>query len=190
MLRSLLLVVPLALAVALPAAAQKGWYEKAVKKVEAKFDPAEAKPGQTVTLKLTVELNDGYHTYPVVQPDKEAASMTNVLKFPDPGTLIFVGNTADPKDFETKAEPELGIKELRTMSGTVTWTRKAVVSPKAVAGEATVKLSSFRLLVCDKSNCFPPKAVPVEASFKVLAGPAVEVEKDFAAEVAKALAGK
>ena len=187
MFRSLLLILPLALVVALPAAAQKGWYEKAVKKVEAKFDPVEAKPGQTVTLKLTVELNDGYHTYPVSQPDPGATSMVNVLKFPTPGTLIFVGSTADPKDFETKAEPELGIKELRTMSGTVTWTRKAVVSPKAAAGETTVKLSSFKMLVCDKNNCFPPKDVPVELSFKVLAGPAVEVEKDFAAEVTKAL---
>jgi hypothetical protein len=186
MLRSLL-ILPLTLVVALPAAAQKDWYEKAVKKVEAKFDPAEAKPGQTVTLKLTVELNDGYHTYPVAQPDPGASSMTNILKFPAAGTLIFVGGTADPKDYETKEEPLLGIKELRTMSGSVTWTRKAVVSPKAAAGEATAKLESFKLLVCDKSNCFPPKTVPVEAKLKVLDGPPAEVEKAFAEEVKKAL---
>ena len=43
-----------------------------MKKVEAKFDPAEAKPGQTVTFKLTVELNDGYYTYPTRQADKAA----------------------------------------------------------------------------------------------------------------------
>jgi hypothetical protein len=193
MLRSLL-ALPLALAAASACpqfdAPKGGWYEKAVKKVEAKFDPAEAKPGQTVTFKLTVELNDGYHTYPVEQPDKAAATMTNIIKFPDPDTLIFVGSTADPKDFETKAEPELGIKELRTMSGTVTFTRKAVVSPKASPGPATAKLASFKLLVCDKSNCFPPKAVPVEASLKVLPGPAVAVEKAFADEVNKALADK
>ena len=188
MLRSLL-ILPVALIAVLPgdAAAQKDWYEKAVKKVEAKFDPVEAKPGQTVTLKLTVELNEGYHTYPVVQPDPGASSMTNILKFPAPGTLIFVGGTADPKDYETKEEPLLGIKELRTMSGTVTWTRKAVVSPKAAAGETTAKLESFKLLVCDKNNCFPPKTVPVEAKFKVLDGPAAEVEKAFADDVKKAL---
>ena len=45
--------------------------------------PAEAKPGQTVTFTLTVELNDGYHTYPTVQPDKKAAGMVNEIKFPD-----------------------------------------------------------------------------------------------------------
>jgi len=64
-----------------PAAAQK-WYEKAVNKVEAKFTPAEAKPGQTVTFTLTVELNDGFHTYPTVQPDKQAAGMVNDITFP------------------------------------------------------------------------------------------------------------
>jgi hypothetical protein len=114
----------------------------------------------------------------------------NVIKFPDAGTVIFVGSTEDPKDFVTKEEPDLGIKELRTNEGKVVYTRKAVVSPKASAGAATVKLASFSLSVCDKLNCFPAETVPVEAAFKVLDGPAVPVEKAFADEVAKALAGK
>jgi hypothetical protein len=72
----------------------------------------------------------------------------------------------------------------------VVFTRKAVVSPKAAPGPTAVKLDAFKLLVCDKSNCFPAKAVAVEAPLKVLDGPAVPVEKDYADEVAKALAGK
>jgi hypothetical protein len=183
----MLALVPGGPAAATPA---QNWYEKAVKKVEAKFDPAEAKPGQTVTFKLTVDLNDGYHTYPTVQPDQSAASMVNLIKFPDPGAVVFVGSTADPKDFETKSEPELGIKELRYMSGPVTFTRKAVVSPKAAAGATTVKLANFKLLVCDKANCFPPKKLDVEAALKVLDGAPVPVEKEYAEEVARALAGK
>lgn len=171
-------------------AAQKGWYEKAVKKIEGTFEPAEAKPGQTVTFKLTIELNEGYHTYPTVQPDKLAASMVNTIKFPPPGSAVFVGPVTDPVNFETKAEPELGIQEIRVSSGKVVFTRKAVVSPKASPGESTVKLESFKLMVCDKNSCFPPKAVPVEAKLKVLDGPAVPVEKEYADEVAKALAGK
>ncbi len=171
------------------ATAQK-WYEKAVKKIEGRFAPAEAKPGQTVTFTLTVELNDGYHTYPTAQPDKLAASMTNVIKFPATGPVVFVGDTLDPKDFATKEEPELGIKDLRYNTGTVVYTRKAVVSPKAPAGAATVKLTTFSLSVCDKTNCFPAKNVPVEAALKVLDGPAVAVEKAYADEVAKALGGK
>ena len=192
--RALALTAPFALLLAvLPGspAAEGGWYEKAVKKVEASFDPAEAKPGQTVTLKITIELNEGYHTYPTVQPEKAAASMVNKIKFPDPGTVVFVGTTADPKDFDVKAEPELGIRAMRIMKDKVTFTRTAVVSPKAVAGAAKVQVTEFKLLVCDEKNCFPPKKLDtIEAALKVLDGPAVPVEKDYADEVAKALAGK
>lgn len=190
------IVAPIALvAFALAAAPgaranQKDWYEKAVKKVEAKFDPAEAKPGQTVTFTLTVELNPGYHTYPIVQPDKNASSMTNILKFPDAGAVVFVGPTIDPKDYLVKEVPEIGIKELREYEGKVVYTRKVVVSPKAAPGAAPVKLAAFKLTVCDKDNCFPPKAVPVEATFKVLPGPAEAVEPMYAAEVQKALEKK
>jgi hypothetical protein len=188
MKRTLILAVAFALALAaLPAASAQKWYERAVKKIEGKFSPAEAKPGQTVTFTLTVELNDGYHTYPTTQIDKQAAGMVNEIKFPAESPVIFVGKLEDPKDAKTKAEPDLGILEMSYCTGTVTYTRKAVVSPKAAAGAATVKLAKFSLSVCDKDNCFPPKNVPVEAALKVLDGPAVEVEKAYADEVAKAL---
>jgi hypothetical protein len=188
MKRTLVLVASFAFVVAvLPSASAQKWYEKAVKQVEGKFTPAEAKPGQTVTFTLTVELNDGFHTYPTVQFDKQAAGMVNEIKFPTDGPLIFVGKTEDPKDAKTKAEPELGILEMRYCTGAVVYTRKAVVSPKASAGPATVKLAKFNLSVCDKDNCFPPKNVPVEAALKVQDGPPVEVEKAYADEVKKAL---
>src|SRR5947207_3153781 len=122
--RILVVAVPFACLLAVlpeqPAAGvqKAGWYEKAVKKLEAKFDPAEAKPGQTVTFKLTIELNEGYYTYPTVQPDKAAANYVTVLKFPAPGSVIFVGSTIDPKDFDTMEEPAEMIKEMRTLSGT------------------------------------------------------------------------
>src|SRR5581483_11715995 len=127
-------------------------------------------------------LNEGYHTYPTVQPDKMAAGMVNTIQFPKPGAVIFVGGVQDPKDAKTKAEPDLGIAELRYCTGKIVYTRKAVVSPKATPGAAVVKLESFKLSVCDKDNCFAPKTVPVEATLKVLDGPAVPVEKEFAEE--------
>lgn len=169
--------------------AQK-WYEKAVKKVEGKFTPAEAKPGQTVTFTLTVELNEGYNTYPTAQPEKAAAGLTNVIEVPKPAELIFVGKLEDPREFMKKEEPVLGVKELRYNVGTVVYTQKAVVSPKAAAGAVKVTLPLFSLSVCEDKKCYPAKTVPVEAAFKVLDGPAVPVEAAFAAEVAKALEKK
>jgi DsbC/DsbD-like thiol-disulfide interchange protein len=166
------------------------WYEKAVKKVEGRFAPTEAKPGQTVTFSLTIELNEGYHTYPTKQPDKMAAGMANLIKFPEPGSVIFVGTFEDPKGYLTKEEPVLGIKEIRYYPGSVTFTRKAVVSPKATAGATTVKLATFSLSVCDKNTCFPPKTLPIEAALKILDGPPVPIEKEFAEEVTKVLGEK
>lgn len=179
---ALSLLAPFALA----ADAKKG----GVKSVEAAFVPADAKPGQTVTLKLTVTLEDGYYTYPLVQTDKAAAGMVNKVEFPKAGAVVFVGDPLDPANPKSKAEPALGITEMLYYPGTAVYERKAVVSPKAAAGEQAVKIPNFTLTVCDKDNCFPPKAVPVEATFKVLPGPAEAVEPMYAAEVQKALEKK
>lgn len=177
------------LAGVVPAADKDAWYAKAVKGVDATVEPAEAKPGQTVTFKLTITLNDGYHTYPLVQPDKKAKGMVNKITFPAAGSVIFVGDAKDPTGFDAKPEPLLDITELRTYKKTVTFERKAVVSPKAKAGDATVKLDSFVLSVCDETNCFPAKTLTPEAKLKVLDG-SVEVAKEYAADVKKALESK
>jgi hypothetical protein len=160
----------------------------AVKKVEAVFEPADAKPGQTVTLKIKVELADGYHTYPVVQPAEEAKFSANKLTFPADGPVVYVGDTVDPVGPKTKIVDDPVAKEkyeLLYYPGGGTWVRKAVVLPTAKAGAATSKVK-IRLLVCDAENCFPPKTVELEAKLKVLDGPAVEVEKKYQAEVEKA----
>ena len=162
-----------------------------MKKIEGGFSPAEAKPGQTVTFSITVELNDGYHTYPTVQKDKGAESFVNNFKFVASDKVIFVGHLQDPIDVKTKFEKDLKC-DVQYCTGRVVYTHKAVVSPKAAAGVVTVKLPTFDLNVCDDENCFPPpKKLPViEATLKVLEGPAVPVEKDFAGEVKKALGEK
>ena len=177
------LVLPLATPVAL---AQDKGFDKAVKSVTATFEPAQAKPGQTVTLKLTVELADGYHTYPLKQGEKPAASMVNKLTFPEAGAVVFVGETLDPPNPELKAEPVLGITAMAVHHGTVVYTRKAVVSPSAKAGKVTVTIPRFSVQVCDKDNCFPPKSLKPEAELTVQDGPAVAVDAKYADEVKKA----
>ncbi|CAN5198947.1 hypothetical protein BH11PLA2_BH11PLA2_47980 [soil metagenome] len=165
------------------------WYTKAVKGVETVIEPATAAPGQTVTFRVTVDLNENYHTYPAVQPDTKASNFVNTFTFPEPGNLIFVGSVIDPPKPDVKAEPLLGIKELRTYHGKAVFERKAVVSPKAKAGEAKIELKAFKLSVCDADTCFPPKSLTPAATVTVK-GDTVAVEKQFAAEVEKALSGK
>ncbi len=171
------------------ASEKDGWYTKAVKSVLASVEPSEAKKGQTVTFKLTVQLNDGYFTYPLSQPEESAKSMINRIVFPKPGTLIFVDSVKDPKNFLTKEEPTLGIFELRTYKGSVTFERKAVVSPNAKSGEAKVSIDSFKLSVCDANNCFPAKTLQPSATLKIL-NETVDVEKLYLGEVKKALESK
>ena len=82
--------------------AQGSKAKDAIKKIEASFEPAEAKPGQTVTLKITVQLADGYHTYPVVQPAPEAKFSANKITFPSSGPVVLVGDVVDPVQPKTK----------------------------------------------------------------------------------------
>jgi hypothetical protein len=165
------------------------WFEKSVSKLEASFEPKEAKPGQTVTFSLTIELNKGYHTYPTVQVDPMAVGMVNSFKFPKPDTVIFVEDVVDPNGFTTHSEPILGIKEIRQYEGKVVFTRKAVIDPAAKAGEVTVTLPAFTLSVCDDKNCFPSKTLMPEAKITILDGPAVPVEAKYQQEVFKATSG-
>ena len=182
-MRSFLMLL---LCVGLAAAADKK--ADSVKSVEAKIEPAEAKPGQTVTFKLTVTLEDGFYSYPLVQPDKAAANMVNIIGFPKPDVLVFVGDAEDPADPKKKAELMQGIEELHYYTGSFTYERTAVVNPKAKPGEAKVALDKFLLSVCDKNNCFPAKKLTPEATFKVLEG-AQPVDRKWAEAVEKALSG-
>jgi hypothetical protein len=160
-----------------------------VKSVEATIEPAEAMPGQSVTFKLTVKLEDGFYTYPLVQPDKAAANLVNIIGFPKPDVLVFVGDTDDPADAKKQADFNQGIEEMLYYTGTVVYERRAVVNPKAKPGEAKVALDKFLLSVCDKDNCFPAKKLAPEAKFKVLEG-SQPVDKKWAEAVEKALSGK
>ena len=172
------------LALSITASAQS--INDAIKKVEATFEPADARPGQTVTVKITVQLADGYHTYPVNQLADEAKFSANKITFPSDGTVVYVGETVDPVSPHTKKVKEgTETYELQYYPGGGTWIRKAVVLPSAKAGAATSKIK-VRLLVCDADNCFPPKTFDVEAALKVLEGPAVEVEKKYRDAVEKA----
>jgi hypothetical protein len=172
---------------ATPAPAQDDAFAKAVPKVEVRFEPAEAKRGETVTLKVTLYLADKYHTYPTAQPNPKADAMANRFTWPEAGAVVFVGSLTEPEKPTVKDEP--GIGNLHTYAGKPTWERKVVVSPDAKPGEQVVKLK-LRVLVCDENSCLPPRTVPLEAKLKVTDAAAVPVEEKYKAEVEKARSAK
>jgi hypothetical protein len=176
------LSLPLCLMLAGTLVGQTPKSRDATRKVQAVFEPAEAKPGQTVTLKITVVLAEGYYTYPVVQPAAEAKYSVNAITFPKDGPLVFVGETVDPIEPKSKRVDDY---ELLTYPGGGTWIRRAVVLPSAKAGATTAKVK-FKLLVCDENSCFPPKTHELAATLKILEGPAVAVDAKYKDEVEKA----
>jgi len=174
----------------LPPTKKFDWYVKSVKKVEATVEPAEAKPGQTATYRLTVTLTDETYTYPLKQPEKAAANDTNKIAWPTPGQVIFVGEAIDSPKFKSRPEPALEIKALRFYEGSVVYERKFVVNPTATPGDAVIVLPEFKFSACHKGQCYPGKVLKPEAKFKILPGPAVPIEKDLADEVRMALEKK
>src|SRR5262249_31900593 len=149
-------------------------FESAVESIQATVVPAEAHPGQTVTYKLDVKLNDGWYTYPTRQPDQRERGSQNKIELPSPGDLIFVEPVTDPDHMKTKPGGSEGT--LGYYPGGVTWEFKAVVSPEATAGEKKVALRQFRIVVCyadlsGKGKCLAPKTVPVSAVFRVAGSP-------------------
>ena len=162
------------LALAMFASAQGQDIDAVVKKLEAKFDATEAKPGQLVTLKIKIDLDADWHTYPTVQSDKAAASQVIRFKFPKDSAALFVGKTIDPPHAKSKVEKELGIENLLYYPGGGTFEQKVILSPKATAGEIEVKIP-VQLIVCNEKNCLFEK-MEVTAKIKILDGPAMEVD--------------
>jgi thiol:disulfide interchange protein DsbD len=156
-----------------------------VAEYEARIEPAKAKPGETVTFKLTVTPKPGAWTYPANPPDGQLAR--NDIDYPRRGDLIFVGGVADPPGWKTKPAAESG-KTDRYYPDAATWELKAVVSPKAGPGKKTVKLTGTRLQACNESACFyTDLKQPPAAEVEVLDGPAVPVDPKYADEVKKVL---
>ena len=58
------------------------------------------------------------------------------------------------------------------------------------SGDLVVKIPEFKLNVCNQSDCFPVKKIPLEATVKILDGPAIAVDPTYAEEVKKALEKK
>ncbi|MGL4420554.1 MAG: hypothetical protein ACRCZF_07810, partial [Gemmataceae bacterium] len=163
-----------------------------VRKATLRIEPAEAKPGQTVTLKVELVLNPGCRVYPFRQTDKAADSFRSRVKFPANTAegAIYVGEMTSSTEPETKSEPELMIEKLQFYTGTVLFEQKIVISPKAAAGELEIKTTSLKFNICDEKDCFKPTDLKPVGKVKVLAGPAAAVEKEFAEAVEKVLAGK
>jgi hypothetical protein len=169
-----------ALIVLVPSAiAQNQSFDDVVKKVEAKFEPATAKRGQAITWKLTIELADGWHTYPTKQADPDADSFVNKFKFPTGLATAFVADLKEPKGITRN---EAGTK-ITMIDGVGTWQRTVVIRPDAKPGKLKVKVP-VKILACS-DRCLPPQTVNTEAEITISDAPAVAVDPKYQKDLGK-----
>ncbi|HEY1187459.1 MAG TPA: cytochrome c biogenesis protein CcdA, partial [Gemmata sp.] len=150
--------------------------------------PPKAKRGETVIVKLTIAPKPEAHawTYPAF-PKDPAQSSRNIIAWPEPGDLIFIGKIADPAVTwkEKPRDTDLGADQYT--DAPVTWELKAVVSPKATPGPKSVVLDAVTLQVCDSQKCVPANGRKLPpAEFTVEAG---ESNKINAEDLAQATGG-
>lgn len=182
--------------------AQNPTFDNTVERFAARFEPAEAKPGETVKLIVEIVMPPEWHTYPTPagQPDPEAASQVTKLTFPNDKTkpekigslkdFIPVGPWVDSPKFKLAPAAELppGMKELRKYTGGTQWEETFVVSPKAAPGEKTVTVLASVVVCKGPEFCLPLKRADLAATLKVLPGES-PVDPKYKQIVEKALGG-
>ena len=164
-----------------------------VGEITAEVVPAKAKPGQLVTLKLTVTPSHGWYTYPMNAPAGQTGR--NNLK-PEPTaepqvrTLYVVGPVTDPAGWKEKPSTDRAPLLDRVYKNPVTWELKAIVSPKAAPGPHPVSFDGFAIQICDTS-CLNAREdnFPV-LTFEVLPGAPEAISPEYQAELTALMQGK
>lgn len=163
-----------------PVTPPRASFQKVVPKVDATFEPATARRGQTITWRFTADLDPDWYTYTAEQVEDGARAQRTRFTFPDSGPVVFVGSLSEPKH-KAKAIPELKLNEVRVLEDPkLVWERTAVVSPEATPGPTKVQ-TEVKMVVCSKStgSCLPLQTLTFEVPLTVTDEPAVPVEDKY-----------
>jgi thiol:disulfide interchange protein len=124
-------------------------------KVRFRLSPEDAKPGQSALLSVTMELDEGWHTFALDQNPKNVGEPT----------LIELSALNGLKPAEEKFAPSLVPEVVTTKDGIqqrvhqkeITWTMPVSVE-KSEYGLA----GTLRYQICNEGRCLPLKGVPFE----------------------------
>ena len=132
-------------------------------KVEAEMQltPADAKPGETVTLTVTMRMDEGWHSYSLTQPEGPGALPTELLLLTYQGLEEVEASFIPQQKYIAKTIelPDSPTIHQQVYKGEVSWERsfkvKADATSYGVSGELIYQ-------VCSESNCLPPKSIEFE----------------------------
>jgi thiol:disulfide interchange protein len=120
--------------------------------IEVKFtlEPATAKPGDTVTMKIDLNFPPDSHTY---SQDKNFAGRTRITVDKSSAvTALGEGFVPDHKP-KSKDDPILG-QVVEVFEKPVIWSRKFKIDPKAKLSDVLLE-GKVRFQVCDENSCLP-----------------------------------
>ncbi|GAB4145719.1 MAG: hypothetical protein Tsb009_17990 [Planctomycetaceae bacterium] len=159
-----------------------GAFKNAGPKLSAQFQPAKAKPGDTVTLQVQLKLPDDHYTYPL---KAESGSTTKISVTNTAGLIAVDKNFSPTKPPKKEFDPVLK-ETLYKHIGGATWTRKYRIPQAAKSGPLSVA-GTIRYQVCTKEICKPPKTKNIVALVEIVSGNKSTVEPKASANLPQSL---
>jgi thiol:disulfide interchange protein len=133
-------------------------------------DPAEAKPGETVTFKVTAKLDPGFHIYKYSK-EQGPGPINTTFDFFDPAGLKIDGDwTASSEPLKKKDPNFADLDTVEFYEDEITWSIKLKVPADAVPGDKALRCQA-RYMVCDDKTCsIPGRWTLPDATVKIVAG--------------------
>lgn len=129
------LILTLILSGAAPAERVPKRYERVLERIAATIAPGRAVRGDTIVLRVHLDLKERARTYPEQDPASELGQALETFRLDVPSTVdvIPVGVLREP--LARTLDPGLDLGTVRVVEGHATWERPLVVAPDAKPGE-------------------------------------------------------
>ena len=109
------------------------------------IQPAEARPGDTVTLKVTAKLNPGWHIYTQAKNQKGEGPRKTVFDLFDTAGLEVAGDWKADRKPESRAEPAFDNQTFEYFEDEVSWSIPLKVPSGTAAGKKVIRCqASYR----------------------------------------------
>lgn len=132
------------------------------------IEPAEAKPGETVTLKVTAKLKPGWHIYTQARTQEGEGPRKTMFDLFDAAGLEVSGDWKADREPESKPEPAFDNKVFEFFEDEVTWSIPLKVPAGTGAGKKAIHVqASYQ--ICNAQSCsFPGRWTLPEATVTIL----------------------
>ena len=118
-------------------------------------EPAEAKPGDTVTLRVTAKLKPGYHIYTQAKTQEGDGPRKTLFDLFDTAGLEVTGNWKADKKPESRAEPAFDNQVFEYFEEEVTWSIPLKIPEGTAAGKKEIRVqASYQ--ICNAQSCSFP----------------------------------